>query len=89
MISRTDGSLGYVTDTITILKWNKIAEENHALYSLLYVFDEDFSLQIVLPDFVVEVSQQVWRHHDVNWCVQFPGAGPEVQLPTQTYTELI
>jgi hypothetical protein len=63
--------------------------KNNVLYSLLHVINEDFSLQLVSSDCFVEVSQQVGRHHDVNRCVQAPGACPEVQLPSQTNKKLI
>jgi hypothetical protein len=56
---------------------------NNKLYSLLHVFDEDFSLPLVSSDRFVEVSQQVGRHHDINRSVQAPGICPEVQLLTQ------
>jgi hypothetical protein len=57
--------------------------KNNVLYSLLHVIDEDFSLQFVSLGCFVEVSQQAGRHHDVNRCVQAPGACPEFQLPSQ------
>lgn len=57
--------------------------KNNELYSLLHVIDEDFSLQLVSSDRFIEVSQQVGLHHDINRCVQAPGACPEVQLPSQ------
>jgi hypothetical protein len=85
----TDGWSDYVTETVIIMKWNKMTATSQVSYSLLYVLDEDFSLQVVFPDRVVEVSQQVRRHHDVNRSVQPPGAGPEVKLPTQTSIKLI
>jgi len=54
------------------------------LDSLLHVRYEDFTVQPVFPDCVVELSQQVGRYHDVNRFVQAPDAIPEVQLPAQT-----
>jgi hypothetical protein len=62
----TEGWSYYVTETVKIMKCNKMTGTSRILYSPLYVFDKDFSLQVVFPDRVVEISQQVRWYHDVN-----------------------
>jgi hypothetical protein len=56
------------------------------LDSLLYIRDVDLTVQLVFPDYAVELSQPVRRYHDINRYVQAPDASPEVQLPAQKTT---